>query len=157
MRPFSVDTRGQLILYHWHPTGRSHVATPHLHLGPPLLAALGVKRSIHLPTGDVRLEDFVGTLIREFGVRPVRRDWARVLARAGDPSRAAPTRANRKRRLPLLHAFNTGPGKVWYNCAAEFVLPRKDETGEPLCGVNFRTSPEVRDRRLPRRTRQLTP
>ena len=69
----------ELLLYHWHPQGPSHLVDPHLHPGPPLLAALGTKRAVHLPTGEIRLSDFVTMLIREFGVRARRRDWRSVM------------------------------------------------------------------------------
>jgi hypothetical protein len=77
---FERATSVQTLAYHWHPTGRSHVDTPHLHLGPPLLAAMGVQRSIHLPSGHIELAEFLEMLIRELEVRPARRDWRRVLA-----------------------------------------------------------------------------
>lgn len=69
----------ELLLYHWHPQGSSHLVEPHLHLGPSLLAAIGTKRALHLPTGEIRLAAFVTMLIREFGVRARRRDWQAIL------------------------------------------------------------------------------
>ncbi len=82
-----LDSRSlsELFVYHWHPTGVSHIDTPHLHPGAPLLAALGQMRSIHLPTGHVGLPEFIGMLVREFEVRPARPDWARVLSRLEGP------------------------------------------------------------------------
>lgn len=76
------DARGgQLLSYHWHPEGRSPITMPHLHLGAsavtrPLLA------TAHLPTGLITLIDVIRLAIQDFGVRPLRRDWAAVLDRA---------------------------------------------------------------------------
>ncbi len=83
----------ELLAFHWHPSGRSNVVHPHLHLSgrlPPLdigprdaPIALG---EMHLPTGGlVTLTDVVRLLITEFGVAPRRADWAAVLADVGDP------------------------------------------------------------------------
>lgn len=58
------DIAGQeLVIYDWHPSGRSPVTTLHL----------------HFPTGPVGTAPVVEMLIQEFGVNPIRRDWDRVL------------------------------------------------------------------------------
>jgi hypothetical protein len=71
----------ELFAYHWHPIGRSHVTTPHLHISgrtePPELA------QAHYPTGPVTLADVVRPLIADFQVPPRRTDWQRILDRAG--------------------------------------------------------------------------
>ncbi len=69
----------EIVTYHWHPGRRSSIDFPHLHLG----AGSGVGREelqkAHIPTGRVELEDVLMMAIREFGVRPRREDWARIL------------------------------------------------------------------------------
>jgi len=69
----------EIVAYHWHPGRRSPIDFPHLHLG----AGSGVGREelqkAHIPTGRVELEDVLMMAIREFGVRPRREDWARIL------------------------------------------------------------------------------
>ena len=71
--------RRELFAYHWHPIGRSHVTTPHLHISgrtePSELA------QAHYPTGPVTLADVVRLLIADFQVRPRRTDWQRILDR----------------------------------------------------------------------------
>lgn len=90
----------EILIYDWAPNGPSPVRTPHLHVpaaGSIILAQrtdspLAHKRtflgSLHLPTGQIVLEDIVELLIREFQVVPRHPDWEEVLA-AG---RAATTR-----------------------------------------------------------------
>jgi hypothetical protein len=68
-----------LLAYHWHPAGRSHLTAPHLHFGSGLQRALGMRKTVHLPTGTILLRDVVTMLIEEFGARPLRRDWRRIL------------------------------------------------------------------------------
>jgi hypothetical protein len=69
----------EIVAYHWHPGRRSPIDFPHLHLG----AGSGIGREelqkAHVPTGRVDLEDVLLMAIREFGVRPRREDWARIL------------------------------------------------------------------------------
>ncbi|MGH2608117.1 MAG: hypothetical protein ACRDHF_03420 [Tepidiformaceae bacterium] len=74
----------ELLLYHWHPASVSHMTEPHLHLGSRLSSVLGAQRSVHLPTGHVGLHEFIAMLIRELGVRPLRRDWERVISTPGE-------------------------------------------------------------------------
>lgn len=80
-----------LVIYDWHPTGRSPVTSPHLHFpaartvvlaqrdGSPRAGARTHLGALHFPTGPIGTAAIVGMLIREFGVDPVRPDWARVL------------------------------------------------------------------------------
>lgn len=71
----------EIIAYHWHPIGPSHVTTPHLHLG----AGAGTLRrdlaQSHLPTGPIPLMDVLRLAIEAFAVRPLRPDWSEVLER----------------------------------------------------------------------------
>jgi hypothetical protein len=75
-----IDGR-EIIAYHWHPEGRSHVTTPHIHLGPGAEMGRRDLARAHLPTGQVMLEDVLRFAITELGVRPLRRDWSEVLDR----------------------------------------------------------------------------
>jgi hypothetical protein len=71
----------EIVAYHWHPRGQSHVATPHLHLG----AALGQLRPemtrAHLQTGAVTPVAVLALAVEQFGVVPRRADWAAVFER----------------------------------------------------------------------------
>ena len=74
------DSRPQQVLnYHWHPGGRSHIVTPHLHFKQGAQVGLSEVRDAHLPTGYVTLSAFVEFLIRDFSVAPLRDDWKSVL------------------------------------------------------------------------------
>lgn len=72
----------EVIAFHRHPTGRG-VGIPfphlHLHLGRAL-GAIDLGAKAHVPTGRVSLEAVVAFPIRELGVRPLRPDWATILA-----------------------------------------------------------------------------
>ena len=75
------DNRTQQVLnYHWHPGGRSHIVTPHLHLKQGARVGLPEVRDAHLPTGYVTLSAFLEFLIRDFGVAPLRDDWQSILS-----------------------------------------------------------------------------
>ncbi len=69
----------EVLLYHWHPYGRSAVRTPHLHLEQG--AQIGRREILeaHLPTGDVSLNAVLRVLIEEMGVNPRRSDWESIL------------------------------------------------------------------------------
>lgn len=82
----------ELLVYHWQPgpryAGPDH---PHLHVSASLRAMTSAadEREIdldklHLPTGQVTLAAVVRSLITEFGVEPIRPDWARVLDEVGE-------------------------------------------------------------------------
>jgi hypothetical protein len=72
----------ELLAYHWHPIGLSHVRTPHLHLGASTVRndAIPINET-HLPTGVVTLPEIVRYLIEEIGVEPNRADWKTILVR----------------------------------------------------------------------------
>lgn len=81
-----VSTRGyhyvigaasdEVVGYHWHPDGQSHVATPHVHIGAAALTEDGVLTpKSHLPTERVSFESMIRLLITEFGVEPAAADW----------------------------------------------------------------------------------
>ncbi len=75
------DDGREILAYHWHPEGRSHVTTPHLHLGAGAEAGWPGLQKTHLPTGSVVLPDLVELAIG-CGVAPRRRDWRGVVAGA---------------------------------------------------------------------------
>lgn len=69
---------GPMVLaYHWHPAGRRHGTTPHLHLGVRLDSIDPSK--VHLPTGVVPLQDVLRFAIADLEVEPLRDDWRAVL------------------------------------------------------------------------------
>lgn len=67
------DIGGELLSYHWHPTGTSWYQEPHVHVHE--------KRFRHLPTGRISLEAVLRFLIEELAVRPRRDNWRDILAR----------------------------------------------------------------------------
>lgn len=76
----------EILAFHWHPVGLSHVTDPHLHLSSRLNPIdMGRNQDplplagIHIPTGFVTLEDLVRLLIAEVGICPRRPDWDAVL------------------------------------------------------------------------------
>lgn len=74
------DRDGREILsYHWHPAARSHVTTPHLHLGMGAASWRPELAKAHLPTGRVTLEDVLLLAIQELDVPPLRGDWRTIL------------------------------------------------------------------------------
>lgn len=74
------DAMDEIILFHWLPLGRCSTKAPHMHLGQSQLTRDAVMtRKQHLPTGRLSLETVIETLITEFNVVPVRRDWQEVL------------------------------------------------------------------------------
>ena len=88
--PWKVSTAGYLyslrdsedrdvISYHWHPTGRSDVTFPHLHLGAGARVGHSYLANAHLPVGRIALEDMLRLAIKDLDVTPLRADWAEVL------------------------------------------------------------------------------
>jgi hypothetical protein len=68
----------ELIVYHWHPSGRSSITGPHLHVPrrrPYRRRWIG---KVHLPTGVIRLADVVAFAIEDLGAQPLREDWERL-------------------------------------------------------------------------------
>jgi len=78
------DHNGREILsYHWHPDARSHVTTPHLHIGGGVAAWRPDLAKAHIPTGLMTLEDVLLLAITELAldVEPLRADWRAILTR----------------------------------------------------------------------------
>ena len=68
----------EVLGYHWHPEDRGPTKHPHLHIyGQTAPVSL---RKMHLPTGQIRLEDVLRLVISDFDVTPLREDWETVLA-----------------------------------------------------------------------------
>lgn len=80
-----------MVIYDWHPSGRSPITTPHLHVpaartvvlaqreGTPRAGARTYLGTLHFPTGAIGTAYVVEMLIREFSVDPLRPDWEHVL------------------------------------------------------------------------------
>lgn len=84
---YAVQTQDKCLVlaYHWHPTGQSHVATPHLHLGSSELKADSVLSSkAHYPTGRITFESAVETSIH-LGAVPKYADWQEILHMCEEP------------------------------------------------------------------------
>lgn len=76
------DGSRDMVSYEWHPEGASWVTWPHLHIGNSMLReGAPLTARMHLPATYILIKDIVALVIREFGVRPRRRDWEAVLAR----------------------------------------------------------------------------
>jgi len=71
----------EFLSYHWHPSVEG-IPYPHLHVeragndSPPLT------RRTHVPTGRIAIEQVLRLAITQFGVQPLREDWAETLAQA---------------------------------------------------------------------------
>lgn len=74
----------EILAFHLHPEGQSHIVTPHLHLGAgagQLRADLG---AAHIPTGPVTVAAIARLAIDGFSARPQRADWDGVLRRSDE-------------------------------------------------------------------------
>lgn len=69
----------EILSYHWHPSGRSAVTWPHLHLGQAGIGHHATLLAAHMPTGRVALEEVIRLAIVDLGVEPRRRDWPDVI------------------------------------------------------------------------------
>ncbi len=96
-----LDDGGALVVgYHWHPIDDGAVVYSHLHIGRQF-AHTGLPRDIrvmadrlvrsHLPTGPILLPTVLRLAIAEFGIEPLRRDWAAVLDESETALRASLT------------------------------------------------------------------
>lgn len=76
------DADGHHVLaYHWHPEGRSHFSTPHMHLGHGARIGRTDLANAHLPTGRIAIQELLRAAITQLGVQPRREDWSVVLER----------------------------------------------------------------------------
>jgi hypothetical protein len=77
------DAHGREVLaYHWHPSGRSPMTAPHLHLGAGAGTLRRELEKAHVLTGHVTPVALLTLMIENFGVRPRRADWPAVLHQA---------------------------------------------------------------------------
>jgi hypothetical protein len=66
----------EVVLWHWHPGGRSHYQDPHMHLGSTQLQTSAViSGARHHPTGRIAFEQVLLQLLSEYSVAPRREDW----------------------------------------------------------------------------------
>jgi hypothetical protein len=72
----------EIVAFHWHPEGRSHVQIPHLHLGAALGGLRPEMTKAHLHTGRLTPVAVLSLVIERFGVRPRRPDWRTILEQA---------------------------------------------------------------------------
>lgn len=72
----------ELVSYHWHPSGKSPITQPHMHVAANVEVGDRWFGKVHLPTGMVGLEQVVALAIVELGVEPLRDDWERLIAEA---------------------------------------------------------------------------
>jgi hypothetical protein len=75
----SDEDNREIVAYHWHPDGASHVRTPHLHLGPAAEVGRTALMTAHLPTGQIVPGEVLRLAIESLGAQSIRRDWERVL------------------------------------------------------------------------------
>ena len=68
----------EILAYHLHP-GAGAFRAPHLHVSSGAGQLAPELQRAHLPTGSITLSQFVLMLIVDFGVAPLRPDWAAVL------------------------------------------------------------------------------
>jgi hypothetical protein len=69
---------GEIVVFHWHPDGRSPITEPHLHV-KGTIAGVDLSKA-HVPTGMVSIPSFLRFLIRDLGIEPLRPDWEPILA-----------------------------------------------------------------------------
>ncbi len=72
----------EILAFHLHPDGPSHVFTPHLHLGPGAGQLRVDLAAAHVPTGPVTLAAVARLAIEGFSVSPQRAGWAATLRRS---------------------------------------------------------------------------
>jgi len=72
-------TKKDVFCFHWEP--HSKVKYPHLHLGFATKGhGLPLDNKAHILSGRVALEDLVTFLISDMGVKPLKDNWAGILA-----------------------------------------------------------------------------
>src|ERR1700686_450817 len=64
----------ELVSYHWHPSGKSPITRPHMHVGANIQVGDRWLGKVHLPTGTVGLDQAVALSVLEFGVEQIRGD-----------------------------------------------------------------------------------
>lgn len=74
-----TDDVTEILAFHLHSPSPG-VAGPHLHISAGAGSLRPEFHRAHIPTGAVRLQEFLLFAIRDFAVRPIRADYADVLA-----------------------------------------------------------------------------
>jgi hypothetical protein len=69
----------EILSYHWHPDGLSHVQSPHLHLGPAAEAGRAALLTTPLPTGPVSLRYVLRLAVESFSDETLRPERSQVL------------------------------------------------------------------------------
>jgi hypothetical protein len=72
----------EIVAFHLHPEGPSHVISPHLHLGAGAGRLRGDLGAAHIPTGTVTLAAVARLATEGLAARPVRPTWNSILRRA---------------------------------------------------------------------------
>lgn len=63
----------EIVMWHWHPTGRSRVTAPHMHIGKSQIVATGVSHVLQqVPSGRVSFEEVAIHLVTEVRVATLR-------------------------------------------------------------------------------------
>jgi hypothetical protein len=70
---YSLDDANlqEILAFHWHPTGRSPVIEPHLHLGPGARVGYDRLHRAHIPTGHITIQEVLLLAINDLGVEPL--------------------------------------------------------------------------------------
>lgn len=72
----------EVLSYDWHPGG-INISFPHVHVHAQssVLSITDFKKK-HLPTGRVAIEQVLYLTVKEFGVRPIKKNWEKILSDA---------------------------------------------------------------------------
>jgi hypothetical protein len=89
------DPARHLVAYHWHPHIEG-IGYPHIHLP----SAAPDLRRLHVAVPHCTPKHVLSLAMRDFGVRPVRDDWLRVLNEADTVMRASMEWAQERSFLP---------------------------------------------------------
>jgi len=72
----------EIVAYHLHPEGPSHVVTPHLHLGAGAQVSRAELGAAHLQTGPIPPTAVIRLAIEAFSAQPSRQQWDVTLREA---------------------------------------------------------------------------
>lgn len=61
----------EILAFHWHPSSRSPITEPHLHLGPGARVGYDRLHRAHIPTGHITIQDVLLLAINDLGVEPL--------------------------------------------------------------------------------------
>lgn len=76
------ESQREILAFHLHPEGSSHITTPHCHIGPGAGQLRAELAAAHIPTGPLTLAAVTRLAIEAFAVRPMRGDWDTTLRRS---------------------------------------------------------------------------